>query len=625
MGNNRRGEGFRGKKPFGHQGHDNRQSYGTSRKVSFRPKKGSYYSSKDKGALLAAVFDEDDRMGEEPGPSHSNSRYPTYSRGRGKGRGNRGSFRGGRPGTIDGDRARKMGLPVGRDKDDGGVQWHKVTIPHGKKCGKDWLMQNLQQCGTPFVPFHFHTESHSSVFYVNDRLQANSLRALSRQIDQPSGHKLVIITSPSSEPSSSLTEENTKLLEECLGRRYNADTKMLNLSNLFKDDVLSAQGVYFALNRPTIAMAVMDIIKTSAPQLEILDLSSNRIFSMKAYRKLHEVAPCLNRLNLGSNQLKIEADLDDLKKLQLVELHMDGNPICNKYDDSAEYISMVRKRFPRLLTLDGHELPPAIGFDLDVKSALPSIKGNFFPNDNIRDLVCRFLDQYYSLYDTNRQALLEAYHDQVIFSMCPFYSKLASSYPHKLNDYFSDGRNMSRVDQQRRQKALKVGRLSVVALLDSMPATQHDPSSYVVDVNYFNEANGILSFTVLGLFKETVTKHNPIRSFSRTFVTQAQGSGIVIVNEEFMITNPVSDQLKRAFQVPAPTPSSSPVTTSSAALTPELQQEMVKRFCMDSRMNPEWSQKCLTENAWDYEKSGKMFQDLHAQGRIPPEAFIGSP
>lgn len=65
-------------------------------------------------------------------------------------------------------------------------------IPHGKKCGKDWLMQNLQQCGTPFVPFHFHTESHSSVFYVNDRLQANSLRALSRQIDQPSGHKVKV-------------------------------------------------------------------------------------------------------------------------------------------------------------------------------------------------------------------------------------------------------------------------------------------------------------------------------------------------------------------------------------------------------------------------------------------------
>lgn len=33
---------------------------------------------------------------------------------------------------------------------------------------------------------------------------------------------------------------------------------------------------------------------------------------------------------------------------------------------------------------------------------------------------------------------------------------------------------------------LKVGRLSVVAHLDSLPATQHDPASYVVDVNHLS-------------------------------------------------------------------------------------------------------------------------------------------
>lgn len=50
--------------------------------------------------------------------------------------------------------------------------------------------------------------------------------------------------------------------------------------------------------------------------------------------------------------------------------------------------------------------------------------------------------------------------------------------------------------------------------------------------------------------------------------------------------NASPDEIQRAFAMPAPTPSSSPVPT----LSPE-QQEMLQAFSTQSGMNLEWSQK----------------------------------
>lgn len=50
--------------------------------------------------------------------------------------------------------------------------------------------------------------------------------------------------------------------------------------------------------------------------------------------------------------------------------------------------------------------------------------------------------------------------------------------------------------------------------------------------------------------------------------------------------NASPEEIQRAFAMPAPTPSSSPVPT----LSPE-QQEMLQAFSTQSGMNLEWSQK----------------------------------
>lgn len=72
-------------------------------------------------------------------------------------------------------------------------------------------------------------------------------------------------------------------------------------------------------------------------------------------------------------------------------------------------------------------------------------------------------------------------------------------------------------------------------------------------------------------------------------------------------------------------PSTSAVMQQSA---PQIQSvddttkaRMIEEMSKHSKMNASWSQKCLEEVNWDYQRAGFVFTELHKQHKIPPEAF----
>lgn len=71
-----------------------------------------------------------------------------------------------------------------------------------------------------------------------------------------------------------------------------------------------------------------------------------------------------------------------------------------------------------------------IGFDVadDVPSAvLPAWKQAFLCNPAGSELIQKFLEQYFILYDSdNRHQLLEAYHDQAVFSLTSTHNQHAT-------------------------------------------------------------------------------------------------------------------------------------------------------------------------------------------------------
>lgn len=63
-------------------------------------------------------------------------------------------------------------------------------------------------------------------------------------------------------------------------------------------------------------------------------------------------------------------------------------------------------------------------------------------------------------------------------------------------------------------------------------------------------------------------------------------NSLCIVNDQLFIRMATTEEIRRAFVAPAPTPSSSPVPTLTAS-----QQDMLTAFSQKSGMNLEWSQK----------------------------------
>jgi nuclear RNA export factor len=76
---------------------------------------------------------------------------------------------------------------------------------------------------------------------------------------------------------------------------------------------------------------------------------------------------------------------------------------------------------------DGADLPPLTPFHVNEDFNMPTNKGNYLSVEEGMTVVCRFLRQYYQLYDSNnREELVNAYHDNAVFS-------ITSTYPQDQN------------------------------------------------------------------------------------------------------------------------------------------------------------------------------------------------
>uniref|UniRef100_A0A8U8BVB4 Uncharacterized protein n=1 Tax=Geospiza parvula TaxID=87175 RepID=A0A8U8BVB4_GEOPR len=456
----------------------------------------------------------------------------------------------------------------GAGRDGGRRSWFKITIPYGKKYDKSWLLSSIQNlCSVPFTPVEFHYDHNRAQFYVEDATTASALKQVSRKITDRDNYKSL---------QNELKPEEIEQLKLCMSKRYDGSQKALDLKSLRVDPDLVAQSIDVVLNQRSSMGVVLRIIEDNIPELQSLNLGSNRLFRLDDLAELPLKAPALKVLDLSRNELKSERELDKVKGLKLEELWLDGNPLCDSFRDQSSYIRSVLHTWG-----DGHELPPPIAFDVEAPRRCRPASFPLFTKIPV------FSPRYYSVYDSSdRQGLLDAYHDGACCSLSIPYG------PHtpprnSLNEYFKDSRNVKKLkDPTMRFKLLKHTRLNVVAFLNELPKTQHDVNSFVVDI--CAQTNTLLCFTVHGIFKEVDGKsRDSVRAFTRMFIAVPAGnSGLCIVNDELFVRGASPEELRKAFALPTPTPSSSPVPTLSAE-----QQEMLAAFAMQSGMNLEWSQK----------------------------------
>ncbi|OXU19868.1 hypothetical protein TSAR_011956 [Trichomalopsis sarcophagae] len=613
-------------------GHDDRMSHpndgpkftNNKPRVSFKRtgSKQPSYSDRTRNAILKHL-DDDVSMSHS---SNNNSRQ-TVNRGRGGGKG----F----------GRGRNSPLPHGNLRNNRPRQvtvsdsnWYKIFIPKGQKYTKEFVICSLTSCIAPmtFIPYMYQVVGQDSMFYVEDYRVATQLSDCNNRITTSDGFKMRVQVRPGLPPLE-VNEALKERLKQAMAKRYVQESNALDLSKFYQDPEL-ASDYWCPLARPLMLMTVLDIVQEHIPNLEALNLDSNRIYNIEKLSVLATKFEKLKILYIGDNKIKEIHYLNALKNLHLEELRLDGNPVVNKYKNRRDdYISDVRKTFPKLLKLDGMDLPPPIVFDLeDQKVKLPPIQRMFIVQSNAKaqDVATQFLHQYFIVFDSeNRQPLLNAYHEHACFSMTVNIQQSSNKY----NPYLTESRNLKRVSDGRlRRKLLKMGRLPVVSFISEMPRTKHDLGSFTMDLSLVTD--GMMLITVTGLFQEFQTKENKdqLRYFNRTFIIVPEGAGFCISNEQLHIGNPTMVQEKQfnsaASTAAQPTPGPSTAVAvaatalaSAVPLTEEVKNQMTMTLSQQTNMNFEWSFKCLEEVQWHFENARAAFQEAYSLGKIPATAF----
>ncbi|XP_074214819.1 nuclear RNA export factor 2-like [Camelus bactrianus] len=499
--------------------------------------------------------------------------------------------------------------------------WFKITIPYGINYDKMWLMNSIQnQCSVPFTPVDFHYVKNRARFFVQGASTASALKDVSYKICDEENEKVAIFVNPSTVPYSVLNKLEPKEMEQLkltLNKRYNVSQQALDLQNLRFDPDLVGHDIDIILNRRNCMAATLQIIEKDFPELLSLHLGSNKLYHLDGLSDIIQMAPTVKILNLCKNELKSAWELSKMKGLDLEELWLQGNPLCGTFPDHSTYISAIRECFPKLLRLDGKELPPPIIIDIDTPYAVKPCKENYNGSEMLKNLILQFLQQYYMIYDSgDRHGLLSAYHHRACFSLTiPFNPEDPA--PSSLREYFKDSRNMKKLkDPYLRVQLLKHTKYDIVRSLCLLPKTQHDFSSFVVDM--WLHTDTMLCFSVNGVFKEVEGRsQGSVRAFTRTFITTpASYSSLFIVNDELFVRDTSLKKTLSTFSISVPTPSASSMPTLS-----QEQQQMVQDFSTQSEMNLQWSQKCLQDNDWNYTRAGQVFTKFKAEGKIPEEAF----
>uniref|UniRef100_A0A8C8ZXQ5 Nuclear RNA export factor 2 n=1 Tax=Prolemur simus TaxID=1328070 RepID=A0A8C8ZXQ5_PROSS len=490
--------------------------------------------------------------------------------------------------------------------------WFKITIPHGIKYDKTWLMNSIQtHCSVPFTPVDFHYIKNRARFFVQDARTASALKDVKNKIFTEENKKISIFVSPSAVPYSienKLNPEQMEQLKLTMNKRYDVSQQALDLHKLRFDPDLVQRDMDIILNRRNCMAATLQIIERNFPELLSLNLRNNRLYRLDGLSDIIEKAPKVKILNLSKNELKSAWELSKVKGLKLEELWLEGNPLCHTFRGQSAYIRSVE-------TSDGQELTSPTTIDAEFPEIIKPCKGNFehsFRSQTI-DIACPPLlpHRYYLIYDSgDRQSLLEAYHEVACFSLTiPFGPEDPAS--NGLCEYFKDSRNMKKVkDPDLRVQLLKHTKHEIVDSLSVFPKTQHDLNSYVIDLCVQKEK--MLYFSVNGVFKEVEGQSQGcVRAFTRTFIlTSGSNSSMYIVNDELIVRNASPKEIQNAFSTPVPTPFSSSMLTFS-----QEQQEMVQTSSTQSEMNLKRFQKCLQDNEQNYTKADQVFATLQVRYR----------
>lgn len=123
-----------------------------------------------------------------------------------------------------------------------------------------------------------------------------------------------------------------------MNKRYIVANKALDLANFGSDPAFGgSSGATGRLTDERVVEVIVDTIGQHLQDLEAVNLANNNIRTLRHIGKVADKAPAIKILYLDHNKLTHSKELDNISKLNLVELKLDENPFMANFKDGKHY------------------------------------------------------------------------------------------------------------------------------------------------------------------------------------------------------------------------------------------------------------------------------------------------
>ena len=462
------------------------------------------------------------------------------------------------------------------------------------------------------------------------------------------------LVSPGTDLTASEIMQKTKAM---LGRRYNPDEKLLDLSALASDPEFVNTGTFASGRSSRFFQVIMkvcdDIFPTAAEKRDAVSsviLSNNSLTDITSVTTLAVTFRELKNLDLSNNQLK---DLGSLKGWRWKFRHLDHLILTNNPIEiqAPEYKQDIIRWYPSLRILNGERVRSDEDAEAAIKGKLPLpvAVSNFQDDASIGE---NFIKQFFPAYDADRTALVNGFYDNdSTFSLNVSTARAPNDAGGKVqwDMYFTKSRNLVKMTNlpsimSRSYKGVD----SIRELWLELPRTHHpdlmtEPQKWCIECHPLpglpdlsgQSPGGVggLLIMVHGEFTEPET--NTIRSFSRTIVLgPGNGAGGLRVVNDLLSLRAYGgyaawkpDEIASPVMTPAPTPliqSQNPEvpipegwgSPGAGKSEEQVQKEQLAwELSKVTRMTLEYSVMCLEQSEWNLEMAARTFEGAKVLAR----------
>ncbi|KAG7214007.1 hypothetical protein KM043_001377 [Ampulex compressa] len=497
--------------------------------------------------------------------------------------------------------------------------WHKfIVFDGGKYDASEVLKAVINACETEvLLPVMYKVDAeHKATFLIKcNSAGIDTLVKQNLMLTLPGGHNLCMDIVLGFLGVQDLQLYPNRVIAQALDYRSEPVKKILNLDDFENEKSLGA--IFCPISVPKVLQFVLRCCKMGVlgknreARLSVRELSlrHNKITAIVLFEKFFNYH--LTKLDFSHNDITDVEYLRYFSEFKISEIWLDGNPLCDKYASSHEYIQAVKNVFPHLQKLDG------VVIGMEQKIVL-NIRTNFLGDGGKVRLIKQFVKHFFTLYDQPDRIVMNGLYDRdALYSMT--LGPLTNPVHKQMAKTFVLNRNLLKfVDYAKSQELLLHGPEKIISALRRQPPTMHNFKTFHIDLLHEGEKH--LALSVQGLFVYKNTSCPPML-FNRTFIiTKKEDCEYCITNDQYYLDgSPANNAIAKNSEVKFETRTTPKFVPTVFSISEKEQLLMLLHEL--TTMNTKSCRKYLDDAEWNIRSAITTFMKRYTVNDVPPDAF----